>query len=105
MQHVDRYRDLLSHHRLHNYSYARSQVSSVPESAFYLYHISQPFGELAQQSHSAMAPVSCPFRILIIGRANAGKTTILRAVCGSNEEPKVYNYQGEARRLLRTEVC
>ncbi|KDQ14848.1 hypothetical protein BOTBODRAFT_109525 [Botryobasidium botryosum FD-172 SS1] len=34
------------------------------------------------------------FRILIIGRANAGKTTILRAVCGAKGEPDVYDQQG-----------
>ncbi|KDQ06262.1 hypothetical protein BOTBODRAFT_39725 [Botryobasidium botryosum FD-172 SS1] len=34
------------------------------------------------------------FRILIIGRANAGKTTILRAVCGVEEEPEVYDEYG-----------
>ncbi|KDQ12078.1 hypothetical protein BOTBODRAFT_113342, partial [Botryobasidium botryosum FD-172 SS1] len=34
------------------------------------------------------------FRILIIGRANAGKTTVLRAVCGVDEEPEVYDRDG-----------
>ncbi|KDQ16107.1 hypothetical protein BOTBODRAFT_107635 [Botryobasidium botryosum FD-172 SS1] len=34
------------------------------------------------------------FRILIIGRGNAGKTTILRAVCGVDEEPEVYDGEG-----------
>ncbi|KDQ15214.1 hypothetical protein BOTBODRAFT_296007 [Botryobasidium botryosum FD-172 SS1] len=34
------------------------------------------------------------FRVLIIGRANAGKTTILRALCGTNEEPEVYDRKG-----------
>ncbi|KDQ17675.1 hypothetical protein BOTBODRAFT_105144 [Botryobasidium botryosum FD-172 SS1] len=43
-----------------------------------------------------MAEVRRPerFRILIIGRANAGKTTILRAVCGVDEEPEVYDQEG-----------
>ncbi|KDQ06548.1 hypothetical protein BOTBODRAFT_39518 [Botryobasidium botryosum FD-172 SS1] len=43
-----------------------------------------------------MAEVKPPerFRILIIGRANAGKTSILRAVCGVEEEPKVYDQHG-----------
>ncbi|KDQ11872.1 hypothetical protein BOTBODRAFT_34963 [Botryobasidium botryosum FD-172 SS1] len=43
-----------------------------------------------------MAEVKRPdrFRILIIGRANAGKTTILRAVCGVDEEPEVYDREG-----------
>ncbi|KDQ16264.1 hypothetical protein BOTBODRAFT_30968 [Botryobasidium botryosum FD-172 SS1] len=30
------------------------------------------------------------FRILIIGRANSGKTTVLQAVCGTDKEPQVY---------------
>lgn len=35
------------------------------------------------------------FRILVIGRANSGKTTILRAVCGTaDEEPEVYDEKG-----------
>lgn len=34
------------------------------------------------------------FRILVIGRANSGKTTILRAVCGTDEEPEVYDERG-----------
>jgi ABC-type branched-subunit amino acid transport system ATPase component len=29
------------------------------------------------------------FRILVVGRANAGKTTILKAICGSTENGKV----------------
>ncbi|KIM30902.1 hypothetical protein M408DRAFT_321887 [Serendipita vermifera MAFF 305830] len=35
------------------------------------------------------------FRILIIGRANAGKTTILKRVCDTTEEPEVYDIRGE----------
>ncbi|KAG2117704.1 hypothetical protein BD769DRAFT_1050871 [Suillus cothurnatus] len=35
------------------------------------------------------------FRILIIGRANAGKTTILQRVCKTQENPEIYNSDGE----------
>jgi cytidylate kinase len=35
------------------------------------------------------------FRILILGRANAGKTTILQKVCNTNEQPVIFD--GEAR--------
>lgn len=35
------------------------------------------------------------FRILIIGRANAGKTTILQKVCGTTKAPVVYNSEGK----------
>ena len=31
------------------------------------------------------------FRILVIGRANAGKTTLLQRVCNTTEEPCIYN--------------
>lgn len=35
------------------------------------------------------------FRVLIIGRANAGKTTILQRVCGTTEVPKVRDKYGK----------
>ncbi|KAF5378368.1 hypothetical protein D9615_008743 [Tricholomella constricta] len=34
------------------------------------------------------------FRILIIGRANAGKTTILQKVCNTTEDPEIFNSEG-----------
>ncbi|KAF7982584.1 hypothetical protein HWV62_27593 [Athelia sp. TMB] len=37
------------------------------------------------------------FRILIIGRANAGKTTILQKVCGTTEAPIICNAKGKKR--------
>ncbi|KAG2063663.1 hypothetical protein BDR04DRAFT_1037373, partial [Suillus decipiens] len=41
------------------------------------------------------------FRILIIGRANAGKTTILQRVCNTRENPEIYNSRGEKVRLVK----
>ncbi|KAL4078844.1 hypothetical protein V8B97DRAFT_2021193 [Scleroderma yunnanense] len=35
------------------------------------------------------------FRILIVGRANAGKTSILQRVCATTDRPEIYNAQGE----------
>ncbi|KAJ7133057.1 hypothetical protein C8R44DRAFT_611079 [Mycena epipterygia] len=38
----------------------------------------------------------CPhFRVLIIGRANAGKTTLLKKVCNSIEDPEIFGSDGE----------
>jgi hypothetical protein len=37
---------------------------------------------------------TCRFRVLIIGRANAGKTTILQRVCHTTEQPKIFNVRG-----------
>ncbi|KAF8550799.1 hypothetical protein OG21DRAFT_1487500 [Imleria badia] len=34
------------------------------------------------------------FRILIVGRANAGKTTILRGICNTTENPEIYDGNG-----------
>ncbi|KAG1813468.1 hypothetical protein EV424DRAFT_1473463 [Suillus variegatus] len=39
------------------------------------------------------------FRILVIGRANAGKTTILQRVCNTRDQPDIYNSDGEKRGL------
>jgi hypothetical protein len=33
------------------------------------------------------------FRILVIGRANAGKTTLLKRVCNTTDEPCIYDEQ------------
>ena len=34
------------------------------------------------------------FRVLIVGRANAGKTTILQRVCNTTEQPKIFSQDG-----------
>ncbi|KAG6904275.1 hypothetical protein DXG01_014384 [Tephrocybe rancida] len=38
------------------------------------------------------------FRILVIGRANAGKTTLLKRVCNTNEDPCIYDEKKKALR-------
>ena len=52
-----------------------------------------------QEENDDMAGVrmACPvFRILVIGKANAGKTTILQKVCNADENtiPVVYDAKG-----------
>jgi predicted GTPase len=71
-----------------------------------------------QESHSsgdslpfrdgALSPAKirdqCPqFRILIIGKANAGKTTTLRKVCNAerNAKPIIYDAEGEKVNVKR----
>ncbi|KAG5651664.1 hypothetical protein H0H81_007887, partial [Sphagnurus paluster] len=34
------------------------------------------------------------FRILVIGRANAGKTTILQKVCNTTDQPEIFDREG-----------
>jgi hypothetical protein len=43
------------------------------------------------------------FRILIIGRANAGKTTILQKVCNTTENAVIYNSKGKKVNNSNTE--
>ena len=43
------------------------------------------------------------FRILVIGRANAGKTTLLKKVCNSVEDPEIFNPSG--KKVRRTYYC
>jgi septin family protein len=40
------------------------------------------------------------FRVLILGRANAGKTTILQKVCNTTDDPEIYNTKGEKVRSM-----
>jgi GTP-binding protein EngB required for normal cell division len=35
------------------------------------------------------------FRVLIVGRANAGKTTILQKVCNTTDDPEIYDTKGK----------
>jgi septin family protein len=35
------------------------------------------------------------FRILVIGKANAGKTTILKKICNTTDDAEIYNSGGE----------
>ncbi|KAJ7817833.1 hypothetical protein B0H13DRAFT_1662340 [Mycena leptocephala] len=54
----------------------------------------QPVAELPEDSIIGIRG-KCPrFRILVIGRANAGKTTLLKRVCNSVEEPEIYGEDG-----------
>ncbi|KAH9161826.1 hypothetical protein EDB89DRAFT_2104688 [Lactarius sanguifluus] len=40
------------------------------------------------------------FRVLIIGRANAGKTSILQRVCDTTESPIIYRRRGRGRKKV-----
>ncbi|KIN98699.1 hypothetical protein M404DRAFT_157210 [Pisolithus tinctorius Marx 270] len=45
------------------------------------------------------------FRVLIIGRANAGKTSILQRVCETTESPKIYRVSGGRREEVASCLC
>ena len=52
--------------------------------------------DIARQRRRAdnLRRLSKRFRVLIIGRANAGKTAILQRVCNTTEQPKIFNPEG-----------
>ena len=56
---------------------------------------------MAPQQNQLQVP-NFRLRILIIGRANAGKTTILKRVCDTTQSPKVYRLDESGQRF---QVC
>ena len=61
---------------------------SISDSCF-----TKPSNMANQSSDSATPPRQAPkisFRVLIIGRANAGKTSILQRICDTTESPVIY---------------
>ena len=45
------------------------------------------------------------FRILVLGRSNAGKTTLLQRVCNTTELPEIFNAKGEKVKYLILAYC
>ena len=63
-------------------------------------------GQVKSKSRSAIdaqqilpkVPDNLRFRVLIIGRANAGKTSILQRVCDTTESPEIYRLGSRGKR-------
>ena len=55
---------------------------SLPLPTTTMMNDSDPYDLRAKYTH---------FRILVIGRANAGKTTLLQRVCNTTEDPCIYD--------------
>jgi hypothetical protein len=53
---------------------------------------------MAAQENLPQDPDNVKFRVLIIGRANAGKTSILQRVCDTTESPESYRVDSSGRR-------
>ncbi|KIM71270.1 hypothetical protein PILCRDRAFT_99489 [Piloderma croceum F 1598] len=57
----------------------------------------QPLSEnIAERDHTLREKFK-RFRVLILGRANAGKTTILQKVCNTDEQPEIFDSRGKKR--------
>ena len=73
--------------QVYDKSQRRNQSLSI--SFAFAVFIRQPFGTMATQQDPPRVP-DVKFRVLIIGRANAGKTSILQRVCDTTESPEIY---------------
>jgi GTPase SAR1 family protein len=54
--------------------------------------------EDTQQTESLPKVPNVQFRVLVIGKANAGKTSILQRVCDTTESPEVYSVDSSGAR-------
>ena len=52
---------------------------------------SQSTAKLELEEAAKLRAKYTSFRILVVGRANAGKTTLLKRVCNTTEEPSIYD--------------
>ncbi|KAJ7136964.1 hypothetical protein C8R44DRAFT_608028 [Mycena epipterygia] len=50
---------------------------------------------MSAHTNSSLRTQSVPLRVLIMGRANAGKTTILKKICYSSENPQIFTPDGK----------
>ncbi|KAJ7714638.1 hypothetical protein B0H16DRAFT_1618015 [Mycena metata] len=55
---------------------------------------SKPSAKLSVEESIRLRAKCGHFRVLVIGRANAGKTTLLKRVCDSIEDPEIYDPNG-----------
>jgi GTPase SAR1 family protein len=46
---------------------------------------------MTTEQNLPLTPTYVRFRVLIIGRANAGKTSILQRVCDTTESPEIHS--------------
>jgi len=55
----------------------------------------QPLFDNIAERDNALRKKFKHFRVLILGRANAGKTTILQKVCNTDEQPEIFDSTGK----------
>ena len=72
--------------------YWQSHASLAP------WFASQHFDAMAAQENLPRLPRKVVFRVLIIGRANAGKTSILQRICDTTESPVIYSVDSSGTR-------
>ncbi|KAF5378359.1 hypothetical protein D9615_008757 [Tricholomella constricta] len=74
------------------FSYAKSKPSQIHLPA--MSENDSRSGDIPADVARRLRKKAGRFRILIIGRANAGKTTILQKVCNTTEDPEIFDSEG-----------
>jgi septin family protein len=54
----------------------------------------------AEERRAELKKKAGRFRVLVIGKANAGKTTILKKICNTTDDAEIYNSRGEKESCL-----
>jgi hypothetical protein len=81
----------------------REQFSRVVVVRLWLRSHTLSTSAMATQENLPPLPDNLKFRVLIIGRANAGKTSILKRVCDTTESPETYSVDRSGfRKRVRT---
>jgi hypothetical protein len=77
-----------------------SHACSVPHKSPSCNHCDQRMGQVTSKlsRSDTKIPRGLKFRVLIIGRANAGKTSILQRVCNTTEGPKILRLLSQGNR-------
>ena len=60
----------------------------------------QPLSENVAERDNILREKFKHFRVLILGRANAGKTTILQKVCNTDKQPEIFDSTGKKVSIL-----
>jgi GTPase SAR1 family protein len=57
-------------------------------------------GQVTSRNNTILprVPIDIKFRVLIVGRANTGKTSILQRVCDTTESSEIYRCDPEGNR-------
>jgi len=76
--------------------WSSSTLSFTSTRAFFAESMSTlPKPQLTDEQIQKLKAKFTQFRILVIGRANAGKTTILRRLCNTTGDPMIFGPNGE----------
>jgi hypothetical protein len=94
----DAWQTILGRSYVHRFTPGPLQSSNT--SAMYAQQFISRVQHNFPQAQRSLPRVNVRFRVLIVGRANAGKTSILQRVCDTTESPEIYRIDSSGSREL-----